>query len=87
MDVENVIWVENVEFFVGEVEFFDCNFEVRVVCSFLIFDDFVVLIVVMGDDGYLVCFGEIVCVEFVVEDDEIEFCGDGVNMIGLGIIK
>lgn len=43
--------------------------------------------VVIGDNGYFVWFGEIVYVELIVEDDEIEFCGDGVNMIGFGIIK
>ncbi|HAX27299.1 MAG TPA: multidrug transporter AcrB, partial [Alteromonas macleodii] len=39
------------------------------------------------DNGYLVRLGEIAHVELTAEDDETEFRGDGVNMIGLGIIK
>ena len=64
-----------------------CNFEVRVARSFLTPDDFAALTVAMGDDGYLVRLGEIARVELAAEDDETEFRGDGVNMIGLGIIK
>ena len=86
-DVENVIRAENVELPAGEVESLDRNFEVRVARSFLTPDDFAALTVVMGDDGYLVRLGEIARVELAAEDDETEFRGDGVNMIGLGIIK
>ena len=86
-DVENVIRAENVELPAGEVESLDRNFEVRVARSFLTPDDFAALTVAMGDDGYLVRLGEIARVELAAEDDETEFRGDGVNMIGLGIIK
>ena len=86
-DVENVIRAENVELPAGEVESLDRNFEVRVARSFLTPDDFASLTVAMGDDGYLVRLGEIARVELAAEDDETEFRGDGVNMIGLGIIK
>ena len=86
-DVENVIRAENVALPAGEVESLDRNFEVRVARSFLTPDDFAALTVAMGDDGYLVRLGEIARVELAAEDDETEFRGDGVNMIGLGIIK
>lgn len=86
-DVESVIQTENVELPAGEVESLDRNFEVRVARSFLTPDDFAELTVAMGDDGYLVRLGEIATVELAAEDDETEFRGDGVNMIGLGIIK
>ena len=86
-DVEQVIRAENVELPAGEVESTDRNFEVRVARTFLTPDDFAALTVAIGDNGYLVRLGEIAHVELTAEDDETEFRGDGVNMIGLGIIK
>ena len=86
-DVEQVIRAENVELPAGEVESTDRNFEVRVARTFLSPYDFSALTVVVGDNGYLVRLGEIAHVELTAEDDETEFRGDGVNMIGLGIIK
>jgi len=86
-DVESVIRAENVELPAGEVESVDRNFEVRVARSFLTPDDFAELTVAVGSDGYLVRLGEIAKVELTAEDDETEFRGDGVNMIGLGIVK
>ncbi|GMM69116.1 efflux RND transporter permease subunit [Alteromonas sp. MTD1] len=86
-DVEQVIRAENVELPAGEVESVDRNFEVRVARTFLTPDDFAALTVAVGSDGYLVRLGEIANVELTAEDDETEFRGDGVNMIGLGIIK
>ena len=86
-DVEQVVRAENVELPAGEVESTDRNFEVRVARTFLTPDDFAALTVAVGDNGYLVRLGEIARVELTAEDDETEFRGDGVNMIGLGIIK
>ena len=86
-DVERVIRAENVELPAGEVESTDRNFEVRVARTFLSPEDFAALTVAVGDNGYLVRLGEIANVELTAEDDETEFRGDGVNMIGLGIIK
>ncbi|WP_218311685.1 efflux RND transporter permease subunit [Alteromonas antoniana] len=86
-DVEQVIRSENVELPAGEVESVDRNFEVRVARSFLTPDDFSELAVAVGQDGYLVRLGEVARVELAAEDDETEFRGDGVNMIGLGIVK
>jgi multidrug efflux pump len=86
-DVESVISSENVELPAGEVESVDRDFEVRVARTFLTPDDFAQLTVAVGDGGYLVRLGDIARVELAAEDDETEFRGDGVNMIGLGIIK
>ncbi len=86
-DVEDVIRSENVELPAGQVESTDRDFEVRVTRSFLSPDDFAQLTVAIGSDGYLVRLGEIANVELAAEDDETEFRGDGVNMIGLGIVK
>ena len=86
-DVERVIRAENVELPAGEVESKSRDFEVRVARSFLTPDDFADLTVAVGSDGYLVKLGEIAHVALAAEDDETEFRGDGVNMIGLGIVK
>jgi multidrug efflux pump len=86
-DVERVIRSENVVLPAGEVESVSRDFEVRVARSFLSPDDFANLTVKAGADGYLVKLGEIAKVELGAEDDETEFRGGGVNMIGLGITK
>jgi multidrug efflux pump len=86
-DIENVIKSENVELPAGEVESEDRDFEVRVARSFLSPQDFANLAVKAGADGYLVKLGEVARVELGAAEDESEFRGNGVNMIGLGIVK
>jgi multidrug efflux pump len=86
-DIENVIRSENVELPAGEVESIDRDFEVRVARSFLSPEDFANLTVKASADGYLVKLKEVATVELGSEDDETEFRGGGVNMIGLGIVK
>lgn len=86
-DVERVIRAENVELPAGRVESESRDFDVRVARSFLSPDDFAKLTVAAGADGYLVRLGEVAQVELTAEDDETDFRGDGVNMIGLGIVK
>ncbi|MDO6692921.1 efflux RND transporter permease subunit [Aliiglaciecola sp. 3_MG-2023] len=86
-DVERVIRSENVELPAGEIQSNDRDFEVRVARSFLTPDDFADLTIKVGAGGYLVKLKEIALVELAAEDDESAFRGDGVNMIGMGIIK
>jgi multidrug efflux pump len=86
-DIENVIRSENVELPAGEVESIDRDFEVRVARSFLSPEDFSNLTIKASADGYLVKLKEVARVELGAEDDETEFRGGGVNMIGLGIVK
>lgn len=86
-DVERVIRAENVELPAGRVESQDRDFDVRVARSFLSPEDFANLTVAAGDDGYLIKLSDVAQVELAAEDDETDFRGDGVNMIGLGIVK
>ncbi|MBT1450371.1 efflux RND transporter permease subunit [Glaciecola sp. XM2] len=86
-DIERVIRAENVELPAGRVESDNRDFDVRVARSFLTPTDFANLTVAAGADGYLVRLGEVAQVELTAEDDETDFRGDGVNMIGLGIVK
>ncbi|GAA0361331.1 efflux RND transporter permease subunit [Bowmanella denitrificans] len=86
-DIEQIIRAENVELPAGVIESDDRDFEVRVARTFLTPDDFSKLTIKAGEDGYLVRLGEVARVELAAEDDETEFRGNGVNMIGLGIVK
>ncbi|MDF2180391.1 efflux RND transporter permease subunit [Aliiglaciecola sp. CAU 1673] len=86
-DIERVIRSENVELPAGVIESDNRDFEVRVARSFLTPRDFSQLTIKAGEDGYLVKLGEVARVELAAEDDETEFRGNGVNMIGLGIVK
>lgn len=86
-DIERVIRSENVELPAGRVESTDRDFDVRVARSFLSPEDFAELTVAAGADGYLVKLREVATVELTAADDETDFRGDGVNMIGLGIVK
>jgi multidrug efflux pump len=86
-DVEAVIRAENVELPAGQVESQSRDFEVRVARSYLTPEDFARLAIASGPDGYLVRLGEVANVELTAVDHKTEFRGDGVNMIGLGIIK
>ena len=55
--------------------------------AYLSEDDFRNLVIRQGDDGYLVRLGEVARVELGAEDDKTDFRGNGVNMVGIGIIK
>lgn len=86
-DIESVIRSENVELPAGRVESAERDFDVRVARSFLTPRDFGNLTIAAGSDGYLVKLSDVATVELAAEDDETDFRGDGVNMIGLGIVK
>ena len=86
-DIERVIRAENVELPAGQVESASRDFEVRVARSFLTPEDFSRLAIKANADGYIVRLAEVAEVELAAEDDETDFRGDGVNMIGLGIVK
>lgn len=86
-DIENRLRAENVELPAGRIESRDREFSVRVARSYLSPQDFANLSIVSGSDGYLVRLGEIARVSLEAEDDRSEFRGNGINMIGLGIIR
>lgn len=86
-DIENRLRAENVELPAGNIESRDREFSVRVSRSYLSPADFANLSIVSGSDGYLVRLGEVARVSLEAEDDRSEFRGNGINMIGLGIIR
>ncbi|WP_127346363.1 efflux RND transporter permease subunit [Pseudidiomarina mangrovi] len=86
-DIENRLRAENVELPAGEVESIDREFSVRVARSYLSDEDFKRLVIRRGESGQLVRLGEVARVQLDSEDDKSEFRGNGINMIGVGIVK
>ena len=86
-DIENALREENVELPAGSLESEKTQFTMRVERSFRSAENFSNLVVARGDDGYLVRLGDVARVEKGVEEDRIFFRGNGVPMVGLGIIK
>ncbi|TDP37546.1 multidrug efflux pump [Idiomarina aquatica] len=86
-DIVSRLREENIELPAGQVESTEREFSVRMARAYLSEEDFKNLVVRRGDDGYLVRLGEIARVELGAEDDKTDFRGNGVNMVGIGIIK
>jgi multidrug efflux pump len=86
-DVEMALRAENLELPAGSVESIDRELTVRLDRSFRNADDFARLVLARGDDGYLVRLGDVARVELGTEEDRTFFRGNGVPMVGLGIIK
>lgn len=86
-DIEQRLRAENVELPAGEVESVDREFSVRVARTYLTPEQFKLLSISRGDNGQLIRLGDIARVEMGSEDDKTEFRGNGINMIGIGVIK
>ncbi len=86
-DVEDALRAENLELPAGSVESIDRELTVRLDRSFRSADDFSQLVLDRSDDGYLVRLGDVARVELGTEEDRTFFRGNGVPMVGLGIIK
>jgi multidrug efflux pump len=86
-DVEQALRAENLELPAGSVESIDREFTVRLDRSFRDADDFAQLVLARGTDGYLVRLGDVARVERGTEEDRTFFRGNGVPMVGIGIIK
>jgi len=86
-DLENALRAENVELPAGSVESRARQFSVRVERAFDTADQFARLVIARGEGGYLVRLGDVARVERGTEEDRTFFRGNGVPMVGLGIIK
>ncbi|MCG6969297.1 MAG: efflux RND transporter permease subunit, partial [Gammaproteobacteria bacterium] len=86
-DIERALRAENVELPAGSVESRTRQFSVRVERAFNNAEQFARLVIKRGDDGYLVRLGDVARVERGTEEDRTFFRGNGVPMVGLGIIK
>jgi multidrug efflux pump len=86
-DIEAVLRSENVELPAGRVESIDRELTVRINRPYAAPGDFRQLVVKRGEDGYLVRLGEVARVELGAADTRSELRGNGIDMIGLGIIR
>ncbi len=86
-DIEQALRAENVELPAGSLESVSRQFQARVQRNFKRPEDFAQLVLKEGDNGYLVRLGDVARVELGVEEDRTFFRGNGVPMVGIGIIK
>lgn len=86
-DIESALRSENVELPAGSLQSDQRIFQARVERSFQKPTDFAKLVLAQGDDGYLVRLGDVARIEKGVEEDRIMFRGNGISMVGIGIIK
>jgi multidrug efflux pump len=87
LDVEAALRSENVELPAGSLQSDELIFKARVERNFKVPEDFAKLVLGRGDDGYLVRLGDVARVEKGVEEDRTMFRGNGVAMVGIGVIK
>ena len=86
-DIESALRAENVELPAGSVESLDRQFSVRVERAFNTAADFARLVIGRGADGYLIRLGDVARVERGTDEDRVFFRGNGIPMVGIGIIK
>ena len=86
-DVEDALREENVELPGGSIESSERQFVVRLPRNFATPTDFRSLVLDEGSDGYLVRLGDVAEVEIGAVEDRTIFRGNGVPMVGLGMMK
>jgi multidrug efflux pump len=86
-EIERALRSENIEAPAGSLESEKRTFTVRINRAFQTPKDFAELVIAEGEDGYLVRLGDVARVERGTTEDRNMFRGNGVPMVGLGIIK
>lgn len=86
-DVESALRSENVEMPAGNMESVMTQYTVRLQRAFREPKDFANLVLKKSNDGYLVRLGDVARVEKSSIEDRTFFRGNGVPMVGIGIIK
>ncbi|MEO1101241.1 MAG: efflux RND transporter permease subunit [Pseudomonadota bacterium] len=86
-DIEQALRSENIEAPAGSLESSARVFSVRIDRAFQTPDDFANLVIAEGDDGYLVRLADVARVERGTVEDRNMFRGNGIPMVGLGIVK
>ncbi len=86
-DIETALRNENVELPAGFLKSIDRDFVVKINRHYLSASDFENLVVKREDDGYLLRLKELARVELGSDEERNLFRGNGVPMVGLGIIK
>ncbi len=86
-DVETALRSENVELPAGSIESSMRDFTVRMERSYQTIEEFKNLVIKRGADGYLVRLGDVADVEIGAVESRSTLRGNGVPMVGVGIIK
>ena len=86
-DVEKALRTENLELPAGSIDSAERQFTIRIKRQFKSTQDFTRLVLGKGQDGHLIRLGDVARVERSAEDDRLFFRGNGVHMVGIGIIK
>ena len=86
-DVEDALRSENVELPAGSIDSKERQFTVRIKRQFKTADEFSRLVISKGDDDHLTRLGDVARVERTAEEDRLFFRGNGIPMVGIGIIK
>jgi multidrug efflux pump len=86
-DVEKALRSENIELPAGQVESEMRDFTVRMQRDYVSVEDFENLVISKGKNGYLVRLEDVAKVEIAPVEERGFFRGNGVAMVGIGIIK
>lgn len=86
-DIESALRRENIEAPAGSLESDSRTYTVRIDRAFQTEDDFRELVIREGSDGYLVRLGDVARVEKGTSEDRNIFRGNGIPMVGMGVIK
>lgn len=85
-EIENALRSENIELPAGSIESQEIQFTARIKRVYQTPDDFKKLVIAEGDN-YLVRLGDVARVEKEAIENRTFFRGNGVPMVGIGIIK
>lgn len=86
-DVESALRRQNIELPAGRVDSLDREFSVRVDRIYQTPEDFRGLVISRGEEGHLVTLGEVARVELGAASNRAVFRGNGVDAVGLGIVR
>ncbi|MCB1670921.1 MAG: efflux RND transporter permease subunit [Gammaproteobacteria bacterium] len=86
-DVQNALRRENIELPAGRIDSTDLEFSVRVERVYQSVTDFQRLVIARGDNNSLVRLGEVARVELGSANDRSIYKGNGVEAVGIGIVK
>ncbi|MEM9234426.1 MAG: efflux RND transporter permease subunit, partial [Pseudomonadota bacterium] len=86
-DVEQALRRENIEAPAGSIESSQRTYTVRIDRPFMDAGDFADLVLAEGEGGYLVRLSDVARVQRGTVEDRNLFRGNGVPMVGLGIVK
>lgn len=86
-DVEAALRRQNIELPAGRVDSLEREFSVRVDRVYQSPEDFRSLVIARGEEGHLVTLGEVARVELGPASNRAVFRGNGVDAVGLGIVR